>query len=245
MNIHRTIAWVMSVTTALVLAGCVGSGRGGGATPTAPRPGATQGVWLDSSSDFVAVLNDGSIWGLLNTNNTGNNNAADGDNISMIHSSAGTVTVFPVGTASHYSTPIAASVTAQQTLNIVPSTSPEVWSFNGNYLPGYNTPASLSQIQGIYSGYAGVTRAANTVQVNVSGSTITLTTTQHNCSASGRITPQNDMNVFSVTMVFQGNECALGNGVRVSGIVLSESSELLILSTTGDQKKGFLFAATH
>jgi hypothetical protein len=229
----------------LVLAGCGGGGD------TSYDPGAAQGVWQDTSNNLVVVLSDGSVWGLLNTNNAGDNDVNNANDISimrghLVSSSAGTVTILPVGPAANYSTAITAFANAQQTLSISPSNSPQAWYFDGYYLSDYNTPASLSQIQGSYSGYIGLTqsslsRAANAVQINIFGSTITISTTQYSCSVSGSITPRSDMNVFSVTMTFRGSECALSSGTSVNGIAVNdEDGTFAILATTSNQQTGLM-----
>jgi hypothetical protein len=253
MKSYRAIVWAIGVAAALVLAGCGGGGGGRDdnvvITPT--DPGAARGFWQDSAGDLVVVIGDGSIWGLLNTNNTGNNNADDDNNLSIMHgylanSETGTVNVLPIGAASNYSTSIAVSANAQQTLNIVPSSSPQSWYFDGSYQSGYDPAASLRKIQGTYSGYISLTRssaslATDSAQINISENIITLSATQYDCSVSGTIMPRRDISIFAVTMKFQGGACAFSSGTSVNGIAFSdENGALRILATTNNQQTGFL-----
>jgi len=106
----------------------------------------------------------------------------------------------------------------------------------------YNTPASLSQIAGTWSGTA-LDATSGTFTVNANGS---FSGSVQGCSITGSLTPDTTKNFFNVTMTFGPSPCASASqtatGIAVT-YLLSDGVHHQLLVAGSNATMGALFIA--
>ncbi|MFT3778898.1 MAG: hypothetical protein QM772_11600 [Ottowia sp.] len=241
------------------MAACGGSGDEDATGPTpspapaptpapAPAPQASpEGFWVGRASTgtdvFLAVLDDGKTWGLYEsdgyivgalvgqTSYSGTSLSGSGRDFNLLSR-----TVSPGTYAGTFSTKSYVDVSLSNGS-----------TFTGSYGASYDQPASQSAVAGTFSG-TGVTGTtlpqAATISVASSGE-VTMSPAQ-GCGGSGSVKPRaSGKNVYDVTITFQGDACALGNGVTVRGIAVYDTAQrrLWALAANSAQTDGFIYAA--
>ena len=79
------------------------------------------------------------------------------------------------------------------------------------YNPAYEQPASLAQAAGNYAGVAATHGGNGNVTVLLSADG-TLAGSAQGCSLSGTLTPRGSVNVFNLSVSYQGGACSIGTG---------------------------------
>ncbi len=134
------------------------------------------------------------------------------------------------------------TVVQKSTIN---ATSSQNVSVNLKYESSYEIPASLTAAAGNYS-VTGISANGSATAVPM---TITVgglvTVVGVNCSASGKIAPRaSGKNVYDISMTFNGNSCALGNGGTASGIFILDKSVTpnvaVSMALTPSKQDGFI-----
>jgi hypothetical protein len=218
-------------TTALTACGG-GSGGGGGSQPVANQD--PQGFWEGTSSSGyqigTVILENGEFYGMFSRN--GIAYGADyGTATVRGNTFSGTLQEFYIPTRQVFSATISGSFTPKTTL-----TGTTTYS-NGNvstgtltYNTAYDTPASLAQVTGTYTGnyYTGAP-----VNISISSNGV-VSGISNTCNIGGTVAPRpTGKNVYNVNLTFSGSNCEPGVGTA-SGIgVLNEVSGSTYLYTAG------------
>jgi len=273
---QKKIHWAaLAACTAMALAGC---GGGGDKSPANDLKGQWEGsLYLypingyNGYNDYrMIVLEDGSLWGTMSTNNYTASSNIQG----MLHGTYsdhdeddGTCDEDNI-CSTDWTTYFKTSYTQ---FNFVTGGANNQLGFsgtwNGSALDGrfsygtsfkipsgnYVQAVTLSSLAGVYSGYAVVSGSSSRTNLNgitISGSTLTLPADANGCSASGTLTPhlpqaQNGaVFAFDTSLTFRGTGCALRNGTTVQGITyqatFNDATAIQILTVTSDNQTGFM-----
>ena len=121
-------------------------------------------------------------------------------------------------------------------------------TFTSTYDSTYEQPASLSAAAGSYSGVAatiaGTTAGAGNavVMLDTAG---TFSGTTIGCAFAGAITPRGGVNVFNVSVTFQGGFCTLGTST-LTGVAGYDpvSGQLVVIASDAARSNLFLVAGT-
>ncbi|MES2261336.1 MAG: DUF4214 domain-containing protein [Pseudomonadota bacterium] len=218
--------------------------------PTLPPSASTatpEGFWSGTASNGaqvrLALLEDGSSWGVYLANNT-IAGAIIGSVTVNGSTASGIASDFNVATRSVTTTRYTGTFTAKNTINITASNG---ITFAGKYNTAYDQAVSLATVAGTYSGSAITGQFSQAINVTVSA-TGAITSAGNGCSASGTATPRaSGKNVFDIKVVFSGTNCALGNGTATSGVATydAQSRSLLALAANGSKSDGFIFIGTR
>ena len=217
---------------------------GGGDDISTPSAGTAEGFWSGLASNgsnlALVVLENGETWGLYGgdkysgafygqSTGTGNTFTASGSDFNFNNWSVTSGTV-------------KGTVVQKSTIN---ATSSQNVSVNLKYESSYEIPASLTAAAGNYS-VTGISANGSATDVPM---TITVgglvTVVGVNCSASGKIAPRaSGKNVYDISMTFNGNSCALGNGGTASGIFILNKSVTpnvaVSMALTPSKQDGFI-----
>ena len=112
------------------------------------------------------------------------------------------------------------------------------------YSSVYEQPASLSAAAGTYSGVAGTSTGGGDVVITLS-TTGAFLGSATGCSFAGTLTPRGGVNVFNLSVTFQGGGCSFGTST-IMGIAYYDaaSSELLAVAPNATRTDGFLAIGT-
>ena len=188
----------------------------------------------------LVVLENGETWGLYEedkysgafygqSTGTGNTFTASGSDFNFNNWSVTSGTV-------------KGTVVQKSAIN---ATSSQNVSVNLKYESSYEIPASLTAVAGNYK-VTGISAkgSANEVPMTITASGM-VTVVGTNCSSSGKIAPRaSGKNVYDISMTFNGNSCALGDGGTASGIFLLDQSETpnvaVSMALTPSKQDGFI-----
>lgn len=241
----------------LVLVGCGGGNIGGGGTGGGNTAGQAQGVYSGTASNGDSfesiVLPNDKFYGLYGMN-SGNVFTVYGMITGQGTSNSGTYTAASVTdfyyTGATYSGSLAASYVQGSSLNGTlnePSGVGQI-TFTGSALPAssfnYNTPASLSDISGSWTGTL-LDGTTTTVTINSSG---TVSGSSGGCAFSGTVAADSsNKNFFDVSLTFGGAPCLLPNqtasGVGVYYLLPDGVTHQLVAGVTVGISAGTVFFA--
>ena len=116
--------------------------------------------------------------------------------------------------------------------------------FNSTYDSTYEQPASLSAVAGTYSGVAFTTAGGGNVVI-MFDTTGTFSGTTIGCSFAGALTPRGGVNVFNLSITFQGGTCTFGTST-LTGIAGQDpvSGQLVAIAPDAARTNVFLVAGT-
>lgn len=241
----KLLSAVFLAATLTACGGGSGGGSGGGGSNNA---GTAQGWWQGTtntgySAAFI-VLENQETWGINYRGNTiyGAFNGTSNGNGSSFTS---TDSFFNFSTRSTSNASFSGNVSTGQSATLTDSVSGT--TFNGSYNTAYDTPASLANITGSFTGW-GLTKSTSASSVIVTiNSTGSISANIPNCTVSGNVTPRaGGKGVFNVSTTFVGSGCAIGNGVSTSGIAVLDTSSgtnrLIALTLNSGKTDGFIFS---
>lgn len=245
---------LLMVCLALVLTACGGGGGGGNvpaqvpaAIPTPlPVAASAAGFWEGTASNGVsvalAILEDGQTWGVYSSNN-----AIAGALYGTTTSSGTTLT----GSGKDFNIPARTVDAATYTGTFVANSRISVTTSNGGsltafYAVAYDQPASLASLAGSYVG-TGVTGStlAQSTPVTISNTGAISVPASGGCGATGTAKPRaSGKNIFDISVTFNGNSCALGNGVVTTGVAYFNAAtrQLIVLALNSAKSDGFIYS---
>jgi hypothetical protein len=117
-------------------------------------------------------------------------------------------------------------------------------TFTSTYDSTYEQPASLSAAAGTYSGIAGTTAGGGNVVIMLDTAG-TFSGTTIGCSFAGNLTPRGGVNVFNLSITFQGGTCTFGTST-LTGIAGYDpvSGQLVAIAPNAARTNVFLVAGT-
>lgn len=229
MNVR--IKLLTAAISALVLSAC-GGGSGGGSQPVANQD--PQGLWGGTSSsgyDIGAlVLENGEFWSIFSKNGLAygvdyGTGTVSGTRIS------GNIQEFYIPTNQVFTGSLTATFAPKATMQVNTTYN------NGNtsntaltYNTSYDTPASLAQITGTYTGnyYTGAP-----VNISISSNGV-VSGISNACNIGGTVAPRSTgKNVYNVNLTFSGSNCAPGTGTANGPGILVTTNGSTYLYTAG------------
>lgn len=232
---------VLAIALAGLVAGC--GGGGGSSNNTANQD--PQGLWNGTSTTGyelgTVVLETGEYYGMFWKNGVAY--GADHGTATVSGSSfSGNLQEFYIPTNQVISGNISGTFVPKSTMTVTTSynnanTSTSKLTYNASY----DTPASLAQITGTYTGNyytdtsVNVSISSNGVVSGISGG----------CNIGGTVAPRaTGKNVYNVNLVFSGTGCAPGqgqsNGVGILSVV-NGSTYLYTAGLNSSQTNGFFW----
>jgi len=222
-----------------------GDGRTGAyaCVPTDSGPPATaEGMWAGTTSDGAFLLGfvlddetfyfiyssqtDASILGGSASESNGQLSSADAIDLDFLRAA-----IKPAMFSGSFipQTSLTGSFTAFGTL-----------SFALVYNPAYEQPASLATAAGNYGGSVATAKALQNATVLLT-SEGTLAGTAQGCSISGTLAPRGQVNVFDLSVTYQGGACKLGTGT-VAGVAYYDvaTATLFTIGFSNGRTDGFL-----
>ena len=213
----------------------------------APGHDSAEGFWIATQPNGVnvkwVILDNGESWGIYEAQGTilgafhGTIRAARG-------ALYGSGLAFDIPSHSVGATHYTGSYIPRQTLSLTTAFGATVHS---RYVPGYDQPAHLTDLQGRYRGDGLSSRSpVIDMAMSVAADGAFVMTSTEDCAASGRATPRpGGKAVFDVQLRFAGSACALGDGASASGVahVSATSGELFVLAMNEARTDGWLFLA--
>lgn len=225
-------AALVAATLAACGGGSGGGGNGGGSQPVANQD--PQGLWNGTSSSGYTigalVLENGEFWSIFSKNGIAygvdyGTGTVSGTSIS------GNIQEFYIPTNQVFAGTLTATFSPKTTMQVNTSYN------NGNtsttalaYNTAYDTPASLAQATGTYTGnyYTGAP-----VNISISSNGV-VSGISNACNIGGNVTPRpTGKNVYNVTLTFSGTNCAPGTGTATGVGVLGTSNGSTYLYTAG------------
>ena len=243
---------LLMVCLTLVLTACGGGGSNAPtqvpvATPTPlPVAASAAGFWEGTASNGVsvalAILEDGQTWGVYSSNN-----AIAGALYGTTASSGTTLT----GSGKDFNIPARTVDAATYSGTFVANSRISVTTSNGGslsafYAAAYDQPASLASLAGSYVG-TGVTGStlAQSTPVTISTTGAISVPVSGGCGATGTATPRaSGKNIFDISVTFNGNSCALGNGAVITGVAYFNAAtrKLIVLALNSAKSDGFIYS---
>lgn len=201
-------------------------------TPPGPPTGFAEGLWSghlgNGRAARAVVLDDGNFYLIYGTST--NALSVVGVVHGNVGSSGGAFTSnnarefnfesFQVGIGS-----IAGQYASKSSLSGTIDSTIASTTFALAYDPGYDTPASLGQLAGSYSGQvdlAGVIGVSQSITLEVKQVGGVVSGKTSGCPFEGTVLPRGAVNVFDLTVTFQGGGCPLGKST-FTGIAVLEA----------------------
>ncbi len=240
---------VLVAAIALLIAGCGGGGSSNGNTSTPgafQAQGIAQGTMAQGNSELDIILETGEFYNFV----TAAGIALTVDHGTMLEAGASlsaNLMQFNVATNTASSGVMTglfiaqSAITGTTVVNIYQYT-----AFSANYLPNYNTAATLSVLAGTYSGVYSYGGTPVTLTVSATGA---ITGTATNCAISGTATPRaSGKNVYNVSLTLTGANCTpAGVGTATGIMVLNSESglnRLYVASLNPAGTNGFFWVGT-
>jgi len=239
---------IISLSALIFLASCGGGGGGNNSQP--PLEGAFTGSMSNSGVRLTdLVLEDGSFWSTYTTSSgdiggfsTGRVTSSTDRTFTMAFTDfpkPGNKPLAGNGSGVYTATSAAGSITEEGKTSTFEVTMIPV----KNYV--YKTPASTASVVGSWSG-ALLDGQKGSVDIRADG--IFSGSSADDCKFNGKFSPNDKVNVFTLSVTFGGAPCALP-GQTASGIGLTtlgdDGKNNLVVALVNDASKnvGFLFSA--
>jgi len=246
-NIVRRRTLAIATLALTLLQACGGGGGGGSGSSAAGAEGAWEGtassngtaldlslVVLSNGHYYGVYSQDGAAYGLLE-----GNGSASG---STFTSSNGRD--FPFGSGAYVPFTLSAGFTPKTSINGTAQYSGFAATFTATYDAGYEVPASLTAVAGVYSGSAGSLLGVSDVGITINSSGAITATDTSGCQLSGTLTPRNGTTAtFNLTVRYDQATC--GTDITVSGIAgQSGTNGIVFAATRADRSNAFFGVAT-
>ncbi|HMN58320.1 MAG TPA: hypothetical protein PKE15_13830 [Ottowia sp.] len=197
------------------------------------------------SDSIYTVLENGEVWGTFVFPGTSIVGAQFGNAVASGFQVSGALTEFTFTPKNVKTRDYSGNFQPKQSLFVSEVNGPDS---RFTYVSTYDQPASLASVVGSYTG-AGASGLGplQTTSITISSSGGITIPTLNGCAAAGTILPRaTGKNVYDVTVTFQGDTCALGNGTTTRGIGTYESSTRTLLAKALNSTKsdGFFFFGT-
>lgn len=222
---------VAALSTTALLVACGGGSGGGGSTPVANQD--PQGLWYGTSTSGyninALVLENGEFWSMFSKNGIAygvdyGTGTVSGSNIT------GNIQEFYIPTNQVFAGSLTATFTPKSTMQVTTSYNNGSTSTSLKYDSYYDTPASLAQVTGTYTGnyYTGAP-----VNISISSNGV-VSGISNACVIGGNVAPRpTGKNVYNVTLTFSGSNCQPGQGTATGVGVLGGSNGTTYLYTAG------------
>ena len=216
------------------------SGGGGSSGGDDAKVNTAEGFWIGPASTgftvSLAVLDNGEAWGVYSSGSTiygALQGSAKGEG--TVLTASGTDYDFTADVAT------AATVTGKviQKSTIDGKTSTGV-TMSLKYSVAYDQPASLANLQGRYAisgrtadGYFGVTQ----LTIDASGA---FTLVDRGCTATGKLEPRGDKNIFNLNVGFAGASCLISSAVVGVAYLDTSSKQFVALALNSGKTDGMI-----
>lgn len=249
----------------LAVASLIGCGGGGGsdnesttsgstppvATPAAPVATAAEGFWEGRTNTGrtvnAVVLEDGTYWALYSAVNDPSvlSGAIQGNGTTTPGSFSSTNgRDFSVEAESITNSTLSASYASKQFFNgtLTNQVSRSSITFTTSYSATYEQPASLVALTGSYAGTAATDSGVDRTTLSISSAGIISGTSESGCRFTGNASVHKAVNVYDLSITFQGGTCSNGTATTV-GIAYLEGSNLFAAALDPARSNGFLITA--
>lgn len=239
----NTKAVKIAISTSLII-GLAACGGGGGDSDS----GTPEGLWGGTTSDGVAtalfVLDDGQTWGVYGSESEGFAGILQGSLSSTGHAVSGRVLDFSLTGTSQSTLSITGTVNAGSSLNLrLDSDTTAGLIFDS----AYNSPASLTQIAGTYTGVAaarGVADDSVVVVIDASGNVSTSSTNYSQCVGTGQISLRSgNKAIVNFNIQFTGAGCLFAGGSTMSGVGVYDDNSVVAIGMNAAKTQGLLLVA--
>lgn len=236
---------VHALACATLLASC----GGGDPADFDPVLDTAEGIWVGTSSTgfnvSVAILEDGSTWGVYMT-------GASGPIVGAIHADTLSGDGRLGGQGREFNIPNRSVTSFSYLGTYVPRSSIKADTSTfvqliGTYKRSYLDRASLAEIAGTYTGSAVTgTSPVQSISATISIDGAVTVAPSLGCSATGSASPRpSRRNVFDVSITFAGASCALGNGATAAGIAYydRDTRRAIVMGLNDAKSDGFIAVA--
>lgn len=239
----NTKALKFAIFTSMVigLAACGGGGEDS-------VSGAPEGLWGGTTSDGVTtalfVLEDGQTWGVYASESGGFAGILQGSLSSTNRAVSGGLLDFSLTGASQSNLSITGTVNAGSSLNLRLDSDTTAGL---TYDSAYNTPASLTQIAGTYTGIAaarGVADDSVVMVIDSSGNVSTSSTDYSQCVGTGRVSLRSgNKAIVNFSIQFTGAGCLFAGGSTMSGVGVYDDESVVAIGMNSAKTQGLLLVA--
>ncbi|WP_147310658.1 hypothetical protein [Cupriavidus taiwanensis] len=207
-----------------------------------PSPKVPEGIWGGASSNGFAVstlvLENGRYFSIYSSGG-----AVRGLVEGVLTASGGKFTDPSAVDFSSATSPMAATVngsfTEKQSMSGTVQVGGQSVTFNGNYNSLYDTPVTLADAQGTWTGALAGSSSPVTVTVGPNGA---LSGADGACTFSGTLTPRSGgKHVLDGTVTFQNSSCALGTGTSVNFEAVPSGNQVVAAGVTSQRNGAFVF----
>ena len=237
----RTALGVIALAAFLTACGGGGGSSNNSSTPAVQNQdpqGFWQGTTTNGSTVAALVLETGQYYALYSTNN-----AAYGMVEGTFSTSGNTITDkssvdFLIGVGAIPAS-ITGSANTKQSISGNISESNTSITFSGNYNTAYDTPATLSEAVGTWTGQATGGNVTTTLTVTSTGA---FTGSSGTCAFTGTVAPRaSGKNVFNGNITFNTATCQLGAGVTVPFNAVTTGNQMVAAGVNSSRSNGFIF----
>ena len=245
-NLGLLILKVFFLSFTLLLSSC--GGAGGGIATAISVAEAVAGIYTGVNDEgvisYFASIGDGLTYSVdLSADTLTSAALAAAPSVATNAFVASNANIFNFAGQSSTASTITGTVNSSTSITTVNHTTGN--SVNYTLNAHFNSSASIASIVGSYTGW-GITKTTAaqtyTISVNSSGA---FTESIPGCSLSGNFNIVPGYNYYSVTAIFSGLSCALGNGTTTSGIAfLDNTGHLVAVASNSGKTDGFFFYGT-
>lgn len=221
---------------------------GGGDDDSPAARQTPEGFWTGTTSNGWAVdlvvLESGETWGLYRAGNS-IYGALSGNTSWTSTTLSGSGNDFYFPTRSVMSGSYSGTYTSKSSIKVTTNSGISV---GATYSAVYDQPATLGAVAGTYNGQGLTRTSVVTSQAITINSTGTVSGGIVGCSVSGNVSPRSSgKGVFNLTVKLTGVNCAAGNGVAMTGVVVYDqaSRRLVAMGLNTSRSDGFFFIGTR
>ena len=218
--------------------------------PGSPVVAATaEGIWAGTTNTGALILgfvvDDGTFYIVYTTSNGSNAGVVQGtatySNGQFSSSDAIDINFAGLGVVQ---AAVSGSYVPRSSINGVITDAAQHASFTASYSAIYDQPASLAAAAGTYSGVTGTSATGGNAVFTLSAAGA-FSGSSAGCSFAGTLSPRGNVNIFNLSITFQGGGCIFGTSTIV-GIAYYDagSHELLAIAPNTTRTDGFLAIGT-
>lgn len=233
--------FAVSAAAVVMLTACGGGGDGAstpGTTPNAPQTSNTaEGLWSGTTSNGArfnaAILENGESWAVIARFDGRFIGAVNGTATSAGGSFSGSGLQFAANGISSGS--LSGTYTAKSNFTVTLSDGTKA---TATYESSYDQAPSLATIAGTYSGYGTTMKFEGYDSFTVGTDGSIRSGSASTCLTTGTLAPRaSGKNVLTVSLVFSGPSCALGNGAATSGMAYYDAATRQLVALTLNNAK--------